>query len=110
MTLRASLLAIGDSYAAETGSRRSRVSWIVFGDSKILDRIDRGGDLTTRRYERALDWFDTNWPEKSAKPAILLAAVDGWKTTTAKECTAAASGLASSPSSRDMQENPGGAA
>ena len=45
------------------------MSTVIFNDGKALDRIAAGGDLQTRSYEKAMAWFDANWPEGVAWPA-----------------------------------------
>lgn len=63
-----SILFLARAYAAHVGIDLSAVSWRVFGDSKKLPAIDAGGDLHTRRYEKALQWFADHWPETAVWP------------------------------------------
>lgn len=62
MTLKDHLVKVATTYAAEKGLSLSRVSTIVFGDGKVLDRLQGSADLTTSRFEGAMLWFSNNWP------------------------------------------------
>ena len=59
----ASLIARADAYKAASGViDDSTVSYRVFGDTKKLAALRNGADLTTRRFNAAMTWFDENWP------------------------------------------------
>ena len=59
----ASLIARADAYKVASGVvDDSTVSYRVFGDTKKLAALRNGADLTTRRFNTAMDWFDQNWP------------------------------------------------
>lgn len=62
MTLRQQLLTVADSFVAHTGRARSTLSNRIFTDGGRLDGIAAGKDLKTRSFERAMEWFSTNWP------------------------------------------------
>lgn len=68
MNLLRNILDVANAYCGKTGLSRSRVATIVFNDGKKLDLIERGADLNTRRYEKAMLWFSANWPEGLAWP------------------------------------------
>ncbi|MFC5989713.1 hypothetical protein [Limoniibacter endophyticus] len=51
------------AYADARKLSLSRVSTIVFGDGKVLSRLEGNSDLTTSRYEAAMQWLSANWPE-----------------------------------------------
>lgn len=68
-TLTDRLLATADAYRRATGLSLSRVSTLVFGDGGRLDGIVAGKDLNTRSYEKAMAWFDANWPAGADWPA-----------------------------------------
>ncbi|AXS40991.1 hypothetical protein [Breoghania sp. L-A4] len=72
MNLRTHILTLADAYASATSLSRSRVSTIVFGDGKVLDRIAKGGDITTRRLETAVRWFDGHWPMDIERPVMTI--------------------------------------
>lgn len=44
----------------------STVSYRVFGDTKKLTALRNGSDITVRRFNTAMRWFDQNWPEGPA--------------------------------------------
>lgn len=57
MDLSANMLALADRYCAEKKISRSRLATIVVNDGKFFDRIDKGGSLTVRTYERFIEFF-----------------------------------------------------
>lgn len=57
------IIRLGGSYCDATELSLSRVSTLVFNDGKILARLAAGSDITTGRYQRALQWFSDHWPE-----------------------------------------------
>jgi hypothetical protein len=57
------ILALADRYGTANDLTRRQVSWRVFNDTNKLDALFDGGDLTTRRYSAALDFFSGNWPD-----------------------------------------------
>lgn len=57
------LIARADEYKMAAGIvDDSTVSYRVFGDTKKLAAMRRGADITTRRFNAAMRWFDQNWP------------------------------------------------
>ena len=68
MTLTDQLLLVSDAYCAAVNRSRSRISTIVFGGGDRIDGIARGKDLNTRSFEKAMQWFASNWPEAVAWP------------------------------------------
>ncbi len=62
------LLKVADAFCAARELSRGRVSTLVFNDGKKLDLIEGGADLGTRKFEDALQWFSTNWPEGAVWP------------------------------------------
>lgn len=62
------LILLVDRYCLATGKARATVSTRVFNDGKRIDRIMGGGDIGTRAYAGALDWFAHEWPEGAAWP------------------------------------------
>jgi hypothetical protein len=66
--LRSQLLTVADAYCAARGLSRARVSTIVFNAGLALDRIAAGKDLNTATWERAIGWFDENWPSTATWP------------------------------------------
>lgn len=69
MKLRSQLVAVSDAYCAATQLSRSRVSTIVLNRGATLGGIASGSaDVTTETFERAMEWFSSNWPEKAVWP------------------------------------------
>lgn len=63
------LLAIADAYKRAAGIDHDRtVSHRVFGDSKKLTALRSGADITLRRFNDAMSWFEDNWPEGEPHP------------------------------------------
>jgi hypothetical protein len=68
MTLRDQIITLALAYAKARGLSVSRTSTLCFGDGRLVTALQGGADLTTRRYERAMIWFSTHWPEGAAWP------------------------------------------
>lgn len=68
MTLREQLLDLFDTYAEARGLSRSRISTIVFSGGHVIERLEKGGDVTTGNFEKAVRWFSANWPEGTPWP------------------------------------------
>jgi hypothetical protein len=63
------LVRVADAYCAAIGRSRGRVSTVIFNDGKKLDQIAKGADLTTRSFERAMQWLSDHWPVGTDWPA-----------------------------------------
>lgn len=57
------------AYAKAKNLSVARVATIVFNDGKTITRLAQGGDVTTRRFEDAMQWFSDHWPEDADWPA-----------------------------------------
>ena len=68
MTLVDRLLTVSSTYAEARGLSMSRVSTLIFGDGKVLDRLANGRDVTTGRFEGAMQWLSDNWPAGAQWP------------------------------------------
>lgn len=68
MNMCAQILLVSDRYCAAAGIGRKRVSTIVMNRGSKLDDIAAGADLSTRTFERAMQWFSNNWPTDAAWP------------------------------------------
>lgn len=69
MSLIDQLLQISAAYRAARGLSVARVSYLAFGDGKVLSGLANAGrDITTRRLEAAVQWFSDNWPEHATWP------------------------------------------
>lgn len=62
------LIALCRAYADAEGIELKTVSSRVFQDSKKLDALIGGYDISVRRYEAALRWFSENWPAGAPWP------------------------------------------
>jgi hypothetical protein len=69
MSLKSSLLNIAERHCLATGMSKARLATLIANDGKFFDRIEAGGGFTARTYERALQWFSTNWPDNAEWPA-----------------------------------------
>jgi hypothetical protein len=63
MKLTEQLLSVATTYCGAKSISLARVSTLIFNDGKRFDAIQRGGDLGTAQFEKALSWFSDNWPE-----------------------------------------------
>lgn len=57
--LTAELLRATADFCERTGMSRARLATIVINDGKFFDRIERGGGLTVKTYERFMAHFET---------------------------------------------------
>ena len=75
MNHRQAVLTLFTLYCGRTGKSAARVSTLIWNHGGRQKRIQEGGDLTTRSYERACQWFsdrwpaDLDWPEDIPRPA-----------------------------------------
>lgn len=73
MVSTSTLVQLADSYKlASNISRDTTVSNRVFSDTKKLGALRSGSDITLGRFNDAVAWFRTNWPEGSEFPEHLL--------------------------------------
>lgn len=64
--VRQALLRRANDYARLTGLKLGTVSDRCAGDGKFLLQIERGENFTVDRYQRAMDWLESNWPAERA--------------------------------------------
>lgn len=69
MITEASILSVIDAYASATGAEDTTISSRVFADGKKIDAMRRGGSITLRRANEAIQWFSNNWPEAAEWPS-----------------------------------------
>lgn len=69
------LLAVADLYRSLTGVEEITLSYRMFGDTKKLRMLRDGRGITLERFNAAMAWFATNWPEGSQLPDTLAAFV-----------------------------------
>ena len=74
-TLRDQLLHVATTFAEATQSRvrdgqvaLGGLSTKLFNDGKTLARVASGGDVSTANFEKAMQWFSTNWPSGEDAP------------------------------------------
>lgn len=68
----AHLLYVADAYKAAAGVEKdTTVSHRVFGDTKKIEALRAGGDITVGRFNAAMAWFRANWPESKVRPPVL---------------------------------------
>lgn len=68
MMLKTALIEISKRYAYAKSLSVSRVSTLVFGDGKVIARLEAGAGITTDRFELGIRWFSLNWPEHAVWP------------------------------------------
>lgn len=56
------LLSLARAYADHTGLAISTLATYAQKDGKFFDRLEKGGDCTSRVGSRVVDWFLDNWP------------------------------------------------
>ena len=66
------LLFLADAYQRAEKLKTSSLSWRVFGDSKKLEALRSGRDISYRRLRHALRWFSVNWPPKLPWPENIV--------------------------------------
>lgn len=65
MTLREKLLADAKAYCEHRGIKPTYLGKLVVNDTTFFDRLEKGGDCTTRNYERFQAYFQN---DDQAKP------------------------------------------
>ncbi|WP_378952188.1 hypothetical protein [Mesorhizobium sp. ANAO-SY3R2] len=63
------LLKVVDAYRVATGTSETTVSHRVFRDTKKVRQLREGGDMQIGRFNEALVWFSSSWPEGAIWPA-----------------------------------------
>lgn len=80
------LLSVADAYRLATGVEDTTVSYRVFGDTKKLGAMRAGADVTVGRFNDAMVWFSTHWPEGAQWPeAVVRPTVDATPAPAAAE-------------------------
>lgn len=65
------LLSLADEYQRVTSIEDKTLSFRVFGDSKKLASLRATSDITTARFNAAILWFATHWPDGAVWPVDL---------------------------------------
>ena len=70
MTMREKLLADAKAYCERRGIKHTYLGKLVVNDTTFFDRLENGGDCTTRIYERFQEYFQK---DDQAKPGGVAA-------------------------------------
>lgn len=65
----AHLLALADAFQKGSALSDTTLSFRMFKDSKKLAALRSGSDITTGRFNDAVQWFSDNWPEGAVWPS-----------------------------------------
>lgn len=57
MDLTTQLMRAASEFCDRTGMSRARLATIVINDGKFFDRVERGGGLTVKTYEKFMAYF-----------------------------------------------------
>ncbi len=63
------LVALMGRFAEHTGLSISTVSRHATGSGDTVARLQRGGTMTIKRFDRAVRFLSDNWPDSIAWPA-----------------------------------------
>lgn len=66
MDLKSELIAKADAYCETARISRARLATLVANDGKFFDRIEGGGGLTVKMFERFIAYFRDNPAEDRA--------------------------------------------
>lgn len=64
----AHLLALADEFQRVSPTEDKTLSFRVFGDSKKLSALRGEADITTGRFNGAVQWFSDHWPDDAVWP------------------------------------------
>lgn len=65
----AHLLALADAFKKADPVSDTTLSFRMFKDSKKLAALRSGSDITTGRFNDAVQWFSDNWPDDAVWPS-----------------------------------------
>jgi len=69
MTLKQRLLHLTEIYCGARGMSEARLATIIFDQGGTYKRLRLGGDMTTHKWEEAMQWFNDHWPDEQPWPA-----------------------------------------
>lgn len=67
------LLETADLFRSLTGVEEVTLSYRMFGDTKKLRALRGDAGITLDRFNAAMAWFATNWPDDADRPERLAA-------------------------------------
>ncbi len=59
MNLTAELLSEADAWCARTGRSRARLATLLANDGKFFRRLEAGGNISVKVFERSMAWLAT---------------------------------------------------
>ena len=68
MNLKNRILTLAERYCAAKDVSEARVATLIFNQGGTIKRLRAGGDLTTRKFEFAIQWFSDHWPDGEPWP------------------------------------------
>ncbi|HEV7284032.1 MAG TPA: hypothetical protein VGN75_04175 [Kaistia sp.] len=68
MRLLEQLTSVMMTYSNATGLSLARISTLVFNHGAKFELLQKGSDINTRSFERAMLWFSAHWPDDQAWP------------------------------------------
>ncbi|QOZ25315.1 hypothetical protein [Bradyrhizobium sp. CCBAU 51753] len=68
MKLTDQLLTVAETYCSAKEISLARVSTLIFNDGKRFAAIQRGGNLGTDQFEKAISWFSERWDDNTPWP------------------------------------------
>ena len=73
--LRTNLLTLATAYASAMGMEMSTVAQRALGDWRFFQRLEEKdtASFTIRKYDAAVGWFSSHWPEGVEWPSELAA-------------------------------------
>jgi hypothetical protein len=67
---RVNIIEVFERYCAATGNAPATVSTKVMNHGEFYKRIKAGSDFTTDTYERVMEWFRVNKPQKRTRKKV----------------------------------------
>jgi hypothetical protein len=62
------LLRLVEAYCAATKRSEARIATLIHNQGAFFDHIRRGRHCTVPTFNKAIRWFDENWPENALWP------------------------------------------
>ena len=68
MNTRSKLLLVAEAYRAASKKSLATVGKSIADNSTLFAKLAAGHGCTIDTYDKAMDWFSTNWPEEVVWP------------------------------------------